>query len=36
MTYLELINAVLREINEVEITTVGTTRGIQSSVKGFY
>lgn len=35
MTYLELINAVLREINEVEITTVGSTRGIQTSVKDF-
>ena len=35
MTYLELINAVLREINEVEITTVSTTRGIQTSVKDF-
>ena len=34
MTYLELINAVLREINEVEITTV-STRGIQTSVKDF-
>ena len=35
MTYLELINTVLREINEVEITTVSTTRGIQTSVKDF-
>ncbi|MEK9699965.1 MAG: hypothetical protein VW270_29565, partial [Candidatus Poseidoniales archaeon] len=35
MTYLELINAVLREINEVEITTVTSTRGIQTSVKDF-
>lgn len=35
MTYLELINAVLREINEVEITTVASTRGIQTSVKDF-
>lgn len=35
MTYLELINAVLREINEVEITNVTSTRGVQSSVKDF-
>lgn len=35
MTFLELINAVLREINEVEITTVASTRGIQTSVKDF-
>ena len=35
MTFLELINAVLREINEVEITTVSSTRGIQTSVKDF-
>ena len=35
MTYLELINAVLREINEVEITTVSSTRGIQTSIKDF-
>ena len=35
MTFLELINSVLREINEVEITTVSSTRGIQTSVKDF-
>lgn len=35
MTYLELVNAVLREINEVEITNVSSTRGVQSSVKDF-
>ena len=35
MTYLELINAFLREINEVEITNVTSTRGVQSSVKDF-
>ena len=35
MTFLQLINAVLREINEVEITTVASTRGIQTSVKDF-
>ena len=35
MTFLQLINSVLREINEVEITTVSTTRGIQTSVKDF-
>lgn len=35
MTYLELINAVLREINEVEITSVASTRGIQTSIKDF-
>ena len=35
MTFLQLINAVLREINEVEITTVSSTRGIQTSVKDF-
>ena len=35
MNYLELTNAVLREINEVEITNVSSTRGIQSSVKDF-
>lgn len=35
MNYLELCNAVLREINEVELTNVSSTRGIQSSVKDF-
>lgn len=35
MNYLELTNAVLREINEVEITNVSSTRGVQSSVKDF-
>jgi len=35
MNYLELTNAVLREINEVEITNVTSTRGVQSSVKDF-
>ena len=31
MTFLELINAVLREVNEVELTTIGSSRGIQTS-----
>ena len=35
MNYLELTNAVLREINEVEVTNLGSTRGIQTSVKDF-
>jgi hypothetical protein len=35
MTFLELIYDVIREINEVEITTVSSTRGIQTSVKDF-
>lgn len=35
MNYLELTNAVLREINEVEVTNIGSTRGIQTSVKDF-
>jgi hypothetical protein len=35
MTYLQLCNAVLREINEVEITNVTSTRGIQTSVADF-
>ena len=35
MNYIELCNAVLREINEVELTNVSSTRGIQSSVKDF-
>lgn len=35
MNYLQLCNAVLREINEVEITNVTSTRGIQSSVADF-
>lgn len=35
MNYLELCNAVLREINEVEITNVTSTRGIQSSIADF-
>ena len=35
MTFLELINAVLREVNEVELTTIGSSRGIQTSVKDF-
>ena len=35
MNYLELTNAVLREINEVEITNVSSTRGVQTSVKDF-
>jgi hypothetical protein len=35
MNYLQLCNAVLREINEVEITNLASTRGIQTSVKDF-
>ena len=35
MTFLELINAVLREVNEVELTTLGSSRGTQTSVKDF-
>ena len=35
MNYLQLCNAVLREINEVEITNVTSTRGIQTSVSDF-
>jgi len=35
MTYLELCNAVLRELNEVEITNVTSTRGIQTAVADF-
>ena len=35
MTYLELCNAVLRELNEVELTNVTSTRGIQSAVTDF-
>ena len=35
MNYLELCNAVLREINEVEITSVTSTRGIQTSIADF-
>ena len=35
MNYLQLCNAVLREINEVEITNVTSTRGIQTSVADF-
>ena len=35
MNYLELINSVLREVNEVELTTIGSARGIQTSVKDF-
>ena len=33
MTYLQLVNAVLLELNEVVITSVDSTRGIQSAVK---
>ena len=33
MTYLQLVNAVLLELNEVVITSVSSTRGIQSAVK---
>ncbi len=33
MTYLQLVNAVLLELNEVVITSVASTRGIQSAVK---
>ena len=35
MNYLQLCNNVLREINEVEIVNIGSTRGIQTSVKDF-
>ena len=35
MTYLQLVNAVLLELNEVVITSVASTRGIQSAVKDF-
>ncbi len=35
MNYLQLCNAVLREINEVEITNVTSTRGIQTSIADF-
>ena len=35
MNYLQLCNAVLREINEVEISNVSSTRGIQTSVADF-
>lgn len=35
MNYLQLCNAVLKELNEVEITNVSSTRGIQSAVKDF-
>lgn len=35
MNYLQLTNAVLREINEVEVTSISSTRGIQTSVKDF-
>lgn len=35
MTYKELCNAVLRELNEVELTNVTSTRGIQSAVTDF-
>jgi len=35
MNYLDLINAVLREVNEVELTTLASARGIQSSVSDF-
>jgi len=35
MTYLELCNAVLRELNEVELIDVASTRGIQSAVTDF-
>ena len=34
-TYLVTVNNVLRELNEPVITTVGTTTGIQTAVKGF-
>ena len=34
-TYLVTVNNVLRELNEPTITTVGTTLGIQTIVKGF-
>jgi len=35
MNYLQLCNNVLREINEVEIVNIGSTRGIQTSIKDF-
>lgn len=35
MNYLDLINSVLREVNEVELTTLASARGIQTSVKDF-
>jgi hypothetical protein len=35
MNYLQLINAVLREVNEVELTTIASARGIQTSVSDF-
>jgi len=35
MNYLELCNSVLKELNEVEITSISSTRGIQSAVKDF-
>lgn len=35
MNYLQLCNAVLRELNEVELTNVSATRGIQSAVTDF-
>jgi hypothetical protein len=35
MNYLELCNAVLREVNEVELTALASARGIQTSVKDF-
>jgi len=35
MNYLELINAVLREVNEVELTAIASSRGIQTSVSDF-
>ena len=36
-TYLTLVNDVLRELNEVELTSAsfGTSRGVQTAVKGF-
>ncbi|BCV01929.1 MAG: hypothetical protein CM15mV47_580 [uncultured marine virus] len=35
MNYLQLINAVLREVNEVELVTIASSRGIQTSVSDF-
>lgn len=37
MNYLTLCNNVLRELNEVELTSTNFTasRGVQTSVKGF-
>lgn len=35
MNYLQLINAVLREVNEVELTAIASARGIQTSVSDF-